>query len=233
MSDHTDPGGVGAAHGGERPGRARVGDSGSPVGSPLTIALSVIAVVVGFLIFRTIDSGGSAGAGPNVNPDPAATTQPAGGTAAQPGSTTAAAATTSTAPQAIDPDVRIIVVNVGRVPQSAGAMSDELADEGFTMVDAVTGAGDETVEETEVQFLTGSGPGVQATARIAADRLGGVTVTGVDAAPALIEGDTVGAATVFVLLGADLAGEELPLDAPATPTQPPIVGPTSTTEPAG
>src|SRR6185295_5026578 len=79
MSDPTDPGGVGAAHA-ERTSRSpRVGDTGSPVGSPLTIILAVVAVVVGFLIFRTIDSSG----GSALEVPPAQTTVPAaaGGTA--------------------------------------------------------------------------------------------------------------------------------------------------------
>ena len=86
MSDPTDPGGVGANA--ER-GRSstRVGDSGSPVGSPLTIVLALIAVVVGFLIFRSIDD--SDAGGPEV-PDGATTV--AGAATTAPGATTATTA---------------------------------------------------------------------------------------------------------------------------------------------
>ena len=87
MSDPTDPGGVGANA--ER-GRSstRVGDSGSPVGSPLTIVLALIAVVVGFLIFRSIDD--SDAGGPE---DPAgATTVARGHDDCSPGATTATTA---------------------------------------------------------------------------------------------------------------------------------------------
>ena len=59
MSDPTDPGGVGANA--ERSRSTRVGDSGSPVGSPLTIVLALVAVVVGFLIFRSIDDSDAGG----------------------------------------------------------------------------------------------------------------------------------------------------------------------------
>ena len=59
MSDPTDPGGVGANA--ERSRSTRVGDSGSPVGSPLTIVLALVAVIVGFLIFRSIDDSDAGG----------------------------------------------------------------------------------------------------------------------------------------------------------------------------
>ena len=45
-------------------GPPRVGDSGSPVGSTLSIVLAVVAVVAGFLILRAIfddDDGGATG----------------------------------------------------------------------------------------------------------------------------------------------------------------------------
>src|SRR5215213_4649183 len=69
MSDRTDSGRVSDVY--ERPSRAnRVGDSGSAVGSLLTIVLAVIAVAAGFLVFRSIgddDNTGGVGDLPGVN----------------------------------------------------------------------------------------------------------------------------------------------------------------------
>lgn len=227
MSDPTDPGGVGAAQN-ERVSRttARVGDSGSPVGSPLTIVLSVIAVVVGFLIFRSIDSSGSSAAPPAGGEVPAgaATTVPEGGTGATTAPTTAPAAPTGRVTEGAD----VIVINAGEIPQSAGAISDLLKGVGYSMVEPAVSDDDDTQDEvTVVMYSEGTTNNVaQTVAQSVANDLG---VTAVEAAPsggpAVADGDSLGSATVFVLLGQDKA--TITSLAPETPAAPAL--PTTTT----
>lgn len=225
MTDHTDPGHVTGSH--ERTSRAgtRVGDSGSPVGSPLTIVLAVIAVAVGFLIFRSISDGDALGGGalPDTN-----TTLPDGGTVA-PGQTTVAPVGGATTPPTTAAPTRegatVVVINAGEVPQSAAAMTQELADLGYTTVDGISDNDEDAAEETVVYFAGPGGP--EAVARSVANDLGGVTVEAAPADPTTLINpeDSAGEATVFVMLGTDLSGKTLPLpQAPAAPTTPTTTG---------
>jgi len=222
MSDPTDPGGVGAAQN-ERLSRttARAGDSGSPVGSPLTIVLSLIAVVVGFLIFRSIDSGGSSAAPSAIGNDPSAVTTTVAGATPTAAPTTAAPAVTERVTEGAD----VIVINAGEVPQSAGAISDLLKDVGYSMVEpAVSDDNDTPDEDTVVMYSEGTTNNVaQTVAQSVANDLG---VTAVEPAPsggpAIADGDSLGSATVFVMLGQDKAtitslAPQAP-EAPALPT---------------
>lgn len=205
MSDPTDPHGVGRS--GQRGREApRIGDSGSPVGSPLTIALSVIAVVAGFLIFRSIGNG-DAGA-----PDATATSVPtapaeSGGGGNAGGATSTTAATQTSAPTRTG--ATVVVINAGEVGGSAGAMSEELAGLGYTMEPGITDNDDEQQEATVVYFAGPGGP--ETVARSVAADLGGVAAEPAPNPLPILEGDSPGAATVYVVLGTDLANQELPL----------------------
>jgi hypothetical protein len=222
MSDHTDPGHVTGSH--ERTSRSstRVGDSGAPVGSPLTIVLAVIAVAVGFLIFRSISDDGDALGGGAL---PGATTLPTGvtipGQTTVQGGTAAPNATTPTTAAPTRQGASVVVINAGEVSQSAAGMTQELEDLGYTMVDGISDNDEDAAEATIIYFSGPGGP--EAVARSVANDLGGVTV---EAAPAdmttlINPEDSAGAATVFVMLGTDLSGKTLPLpQAPAAPTNP-------------
>jgi len=218
MSDRTDSGRVSDAD--ERPSR----DSGSPVASPLTIVLTLIAVAAGFLVFRSIGDDDNTG---GVGDLPGDTTMPAGPTT--PGQTTVSGGAATT----MDPSTAritdggvVVVINAGEVPQSAGAMTTELSDLGYQTEDGVSDNDDDQLEATVVYFSGPGGP--EAVARSVAADLGGVTVEAApsDLASQIAEGDSPGAATVFVMLGTDLSGQSLPLpQAPAAPT----IAPTTTT----
>ena len=134
MSDPTDPGGVGANAERGRPS-TRVGDSGSPVGSPLTIVLALIAVAVGFLIFRSIDddADGLEAAGGSTTVAAGATTT------AAPGATTAATTAPATSAVALVTEgATVIVANASAAGGEAQNMQDALEEAGFTVTDEAT-----------------------------------------------------------------------------------------------
>ena len=186
MSDHTDPGHVTGSH--ERTTRStRVGDSGAPVGSPLTIVLAVIAVAVGFLIFRSISDDGDALGGGGL---PGAATSPttiagqttiAGGTAA-PGATTPTTAATETRGGAT-----VVVANASSTGQVAGPMSDQLAELGYTMGEPTSQIeGPDNLETSIVYFSVGNN--CEAVARTLGNDMGGLDV---EAMPAEVPTDPV------------------------------------------
>ena len=217
MSDPTDPGGVTGSH--ERGPRntTRVGDSGSPVGSPLTILLAVIAVAAGFLIFRSIsDDGNAGGSGLGGETTLTPVTDPSGATIAA----TAPVGATTPEPAGATPrtGASVIVINASEVPESAAAMTTELTDLGYTMEPGVSDNDSEALAATVVYFAGPGGP--EAVARTLAADLGNVTVEAAPAEIPISPDDSQGAATVYVILGTDLAGKSLPL--PVAPSLPPV-----------
>ena len=131
----------------DRPGRRpRVGDSGSPVGSTLSIILAVVAVVAGFLILRALtdddspaeDTGAitpvETGSGGST-----ATTESEGST---PDEGSAAVSTTSSVPET-KTGATIVVANASGVSGSAAQMSTALTTEGYQGVgEAANSTGD-------------------------------------------------------------------------------------------
>ena len=204
MSDPTDPCGVGA-HTERGRTSARVGDSGSPVGSPLTIVLAVIAVVVGFLIFRSIDDSDAGGVEVpqgSTTTVAGATTTAAGGAAATP------AAPTTTAAARVTDGATVIVANASAASGEAQNMQDAIGDLGYSVTDeATTDTNAEPLEESLVYYATG-GPAIQAVAQSVARDLGGVPVQPMPS-PIPVEGGSIGTATVLVMMGNDIAGESL------------------------
>ena len=230
MSDPTDPGGVGANA--ER-GRSstRVGDSGSPVGSPLTIVLALIAVAVGFLIFRSIDDSDAGGL---EDPAGATTVAPGATTTAAPGATTATtAAPATTAPDLVTEGATLIVANASAAGGEAQNMQDALAEAGFTVTDEATSdASAEPLEESVVYYSEGV-PAIQAVAQSVARVMGGLTVQPMPS-PIPVEGGSIGTATVVVMMGNDTAGESLDdLGAAAPNIQAPAPAGGATTTTAG
>jgi len=233
VSDPTDPGGVGAAQA-ERGARGtRIGDSGSPVGSPLTIVLAVIAVVAGFLIFRTLDdgapSGAAAGGGDPGAIDLGSTTtvagQPGGAVTTVAGGGGGGAATTTTAFTAVRTGGTVIVANASQVPGSAGRMTTTLETAGYATADptdADKDLVDVPISKTVVYYSVGVDMNLVNT--LARD-LGGATVQPMPS-EIPVSGKSLGAATVLVMLGTDMADKPL---TPVLASAPNAVGSQSTT----
>ncbi len=122
MSDAPDDS---SGHPSERGGArrtTRVGDSGSPVGSTLSIILAVAAVVAGFLILRAItDDDTAADDGGIEVPDGTEVTVPE---SIDPGLVTTPTAVVPTAPAGpVYSGATIVVANASGVGGSAGSMS--------------------------------------------------------------------------------------------------------------
>jgi hypothetical protein len=204
MSDPTDPGGVGANAERGR-GSTRVGDSASPVGSPLTIVLALIAVVVGFLIFRSIDNSDAGGLD---TPDDGASTTVAGATTTVAVGTATTAAPTTSTPTRVTEGATVIVANASAASGEAQNMQDALEEAGYTVTaEATSDTATEPLEASVVYYTEGV-PAIQAVAQSVARDLGGIDVQPMPS-PIPVEGGSIGTATVLLMMGNDTAGESL------------------------
>jgi hypothetical protein len=202
MSDPTDPGGVGANA--ERARSTRVGDSGSPVGSPLTIVLALIAVAVGFLIFRSIDDSDAGG----IDSPDGATTQPTTATTVAGATTATTVAPATTAPTRVTEGATVIVANASAAGGEASNMQDALEEAGYTVTEEATSDTNAEPLEESIVYYTEGVPAIQAVAQSVARDLGGLTVQAMPS-PIPVEGGSIGTATVLVMMGNDIAGESL------------------------
>ncbi len=188
----------------------RQGVGGSPVGSWLSIALAVIALIVGFLILRNITDDGSSSSSVTGG-DPAETTTGAEGEVdgtlplvpEVPQTTEAPAPTTL--PLVTD-GASVLVANANTVGGSAGNMSKTLELRGYTVEDPVNASGDNI--EASIVYYEGSIAGAQAVAESVARDLGGVEVSVVASPAPTVSGD-LGDAGVLVLLGDNEAGRTI------------------------
>jgi LytR cell envelope-related transcriptional attenuator len=202
---------------GRRP--PRVGDSGSPVGSTLSIVLAVVAVVAGFLILRSVfeDDDGTAGltpgttvAGPETTTGQTGTTQTTQAT-----STTIGRVTTAT----------VVVANASGIGGSAGRMTTALEGVGYTTGEPTDATGD-NLDRSTVYYVRDVN-GARQTAQSVANDMGGLRVRQMPADPP-ISGD-IGDAGVLVMLGTDTADKTLADLNPTSVTAPPPASGTGTT----
>jgi hypothetical protein len=184
----------------------RQGVGGSPVGSWLTIALAVIAVIIGFLILNNItDDGGGSAVDPGAIPE---ATTPLDGTGPDVSidvPVTEATTTTTTVPR-VTTGASVMVANANTVGGSAGNMTRTLELAGYTMVDPVNASGPNITES--IVYYDESQASAQDVANSVALDLGGVEVL-VLPTPAPTESGDIGDAGVLVLLGDDQAGKTL------------------------
>jgi hypothetical protein len=201
MSDPSDPGGVGANAERGR-GTTRVGDSGSPVGSPLTVVLALIAVVVGFLIFRSIDNSDAGG----LDPGEGATSTVAGAsTTTAAGTATTVAPATTTATRTTE-GATVIVANASSASGVAAQMTEQLQGVGYTTAEPTDATGANL--DTSVVYYVSAPPQIQAVAQSVARDLGGLEVQTMPS-PIPVTNQSIGTATVLVMLGDDIAGQSL------------------------
>ena len=175
----------------------RVGDSGSPVGSTLSIVLAVVAVIAGFLILRAItDDDDGDGASDLVTSDTEAPgddgTTPASATPGTAGGSTTAPV--ATVPPRTTAGATVVVANASGIGGSAGAMSTALEGSGYTMGTA----GNSTAEQlaTSVVYYIAGDAAAQAVATSVATDMGGLQIAEMPATPPIDTG--LGTSTVLV-----------------------------------
>lgn len=208
MSSEYSEGGVTAPAPERRPGRGAEG--GPPITGVLTIVLAVIAVVLGFLILRSITSdngGGTVGpVGPGTTDAPVVTDPPA--------TTAAPATTTTTAPPLVFDGASVVVANANGVNGSAGMMTRALEAAGFTMGEATNAAAAVGQLEATVIYYDPSVPAAQAVAESVNQVLGAdASVSPLPDTPPTQAGTLAG--DVLLMLGNDKAGKSLEELAPA------------------
>jgi hypothetical protein len=204
---------------GRRP--SRVGDSGSPVGSTLSIVLAVVAIVAGFLILRAIfdDDDGSSAENPTITTaagDETSTTSDDSSPTTRGPTTTAGPVRTAT----------IVVANASGIGGSAGQMTTALEGAGYRTGEPTDATGG-NLDRSVVYFVPGVN-GARETADSVARDMGGLRVRPIPAEPP-ITGE-MGNAGVLVMLGTDTAEKSLAELNPASVTAPPPAsGPGTTT----
>jgi hypothetical protein len=198
-----DSSGLSAERGTRRP---RVGDSGSPVGSTLSIILAVVAVVAGFLILRAITDDDSSADGEEISggggTEVTAPTIPEGQITVAP---TTAAPTAPAGP--VYTGATIAVANASGVGGSAGAMGTALTTEGYQGVQEPGNATGGNLDTSIVYYVVGDAA-AQAVAQSIANDLGGVQIAEMPT-PRPAEGGSVETVTVLLMLGTDAAGRTL------------------------
>ncbi|WP_420451448.1 LytR C-terminal domain-containing protein [Ilumatobacter sp.] len=198
----------------------RQGVGGSPVGSWLTVALAVVAVVIGFLILRNlVDDGTTAGSGAGVETSEETTDDsiPAIGDVTVPPEETTT--TTTTVPRVVD-GASVIVANGNSVGGSAGDMSSELIEAGYSVEDPTNASGQN--RDVSAVYYDEAIVGADQVAQSVSRDLGGLEVQVVETPAPTVSGD-LGSAGVLLMLGDNEAGRtiaELSASGAATAPEP-------------
>ena len=175
---------------------------GQNFNSTLSIAVAVIAVLVGFFILRDINSDSTS---PASSPSDDTSVDASGTTVPDAAVTTLPAVTNTTG-------FKVLVANASGVPGSAGDMSVALQGLGF-IVQPPLNKSDATPKQTltMVYYIAGQ----EANAANVAAALGGVATAPMPD-PVPTETGNMGEASVLVLLATDLAGKPIAGAAAAT-----------------
>jgi len=183
----------------------RQGLGGSPVGSWLSIALAVIALIAGFLILRNItdDSSADANSSLGVPADDETETDDPTGEVDIPETTTT---TTTTMPARVTDGASVIVANANSVNGSAGDMTDEIEGVGYSVESPVNASGGD--RDDSIVLYDSSVAGSQEIAQSVARDLGGLSVEETSPPVPTESGDLSGAG-VLVVLGNDEAGQTI------------------------
>ncbi|MSO59548.1 MAG: LytR family transcriptional regulator [Ilumatobacteraceae bacterium] len=165
-----------------------------PNNATLGAVVAVVAVILGFLILKSVsnDNGGSSIASPAATVAPETTVDPA-----MPPVVTVAPLTA----------FKVQIANASGVAGSAGKLTLEMQSLGYVTQPALNVApGTPKRNKTGVFYLAGC----EANAQNVAERLGGSPEVGAMPTPVPLETGTLREACVLILLGTDLAGKTIP-----------------------
>ena len=212
---------------------AKSAGGGAPMGSTISIVIAVVAVLVGFLILRNINNDGSS-AGSKLPTGPVVTTPSALTTIPGVIDTTvttvpSTVATPPTVPLVFQPGT-VVVANASGLGGAAKSATKALTAAGWTMGSPTDAFGpSKKIAKTVVYYKPG-GEQVAASVAQAFSTAAAVVTAQPMPAPIPVVNATIGAATVLVMLGTDLAGKALPL---LSPTASPLTATTLPTAAVG
>lgn len=205
--------------------RSRGPRMSAPAGNNVTFAtvVAVVALVLGFLVLRSVNAGGVATGGSSNNGN-------GNGNKPDTTSTTVDPTATTVAPLVLT-SFKIQVANASGVAGSAGKLTTDLQGMGYVVQTALNAApGTPKRAKTGVFY----GPGCESAAKNVATTLsntmGSAPETGALPVPIPLETGTMREACVLIMLGTDLAGKSL-VGAPTGNGQ--VMVTTTTAAPAG
>jgi hypothetical protein len=164
----------------------------------VAVIVALIAVLLGFLILRDLNESGSGSVDPGTGPVTTPASLPVEST-----TTTVPVQTTTTL---LTTGFEVMVANASGVGGSAGKLTDQLTAKGFVMESATNAAPGTPIQSATIVYYL---PGFEAGAQSVATVLGGKAT---EAMPEVVptQDESLGAASVLVLLGTDQAGKKLP-----------------------
>lgn len=186
----------------------------SNVNSVLSIAVAVLAVLLGFFILRDLRNDTSVASPDAVQTDESATQE----------TTVETIAVDTTAVPVVLTAFKVQIANASGVSGSAGLLTTEMQGRGYIVQPAINKS-EITPKQTVtvVYYLLGS----EAPAAQVARELGGVATSPMPT-PIPTETGSLGEASVLILLGTDVAGKPLSILAGGTVAPPAIITTTTT-----
>ena len=186
----------------------------SNVNSVLSIAVAVLAVLLGFFILRDLRNDTSVASPDAVQTDESATQE----------TTVETIAVDTTAASVVLTAFKVQIANASGVSGSAGLLTTEMQGRGYIVQPAINKS-EITPKQTVtvVYYLLGS----EAPAAQVARELGGVATSPMPT-PIPTETGSLGEASVLILLGTDVAGKPLSILAGGTVAPPAIITTTTT-----
>ena len=186
----------------------------SNVNSVLSIAVAVLAVLLGFFILRDLRNDTSVASPDAVQTDESATQE----------TTVETIPVDTTAAPVVLTAFKVQIANASGVSGSAGLLTTEMQGRGYIVQPAINKS-EITPKQTVtvVYYLLGS----EAPAAQVARELGGVATSPMPT-PIPTETGSLGEASVLILLGTDVAGKPLSILAGGTVAPPPIITTTTT-----
>jgi hypothetical protein len=186
----------------------------SNVNSVLSIAVAVLAVLLGFFVLRDLRNDSSVASPDAVQIDESATQE----------TTVETIVVDTTAPPVVLTAFKVQIANASGVSGSAGLLTTEMQGRGYIVQPAINKS-EITPKQTVtvVYYLLGS----EAPAAQVARELGGVATSPMPT-PIPTETGSLGEASVLILLGTDVAGKPLSILAGGTVAPPVIITSTTT-----
>ena len=204
----------------ENAGRTGRTNGAAPMGSTVAIAVTLVALVLGFLILRKVNDGGD-----STTSKPTATTVPASTTVDPGAATTLPLVETTTTLPAVTTGTKVQVANASSVDGAAGRMSTALGGKGFDMAEAVSAS--EKLEVSKVLY-NADDPAALAVATTLAALFGGVEVVSQGVPVPVASGNWGEGSGVVLMLGNDSASKTLAAIS-GEPTTGTTIAPTTTT----